>query len=112
MGRSNINLVGNTVSGENLGSGAGVFKGKNTASNMQFKTISATGTSIQIFNLANDILISGSTGGGGGSITGGANGLSTSGDKIILGGALTGIIYVFINYIFTNTDKYLDNVQN
>lgn len=73
MGRSNINLVGNTTTGSNLGSGACVFAGKNTGNNLQFRTISATGTSIQIFQRDNDILISGATGGGGTSGIGWSN---------------------------------------
>jgi hypothetical protein len=67
--RSNINLIGNSTTAQNLGSGAGIFKGKNNANNLQFKSISATGTSIQIFNCNNQIYISGSTGGGGGTGT-------------------------------------------
>jgi hypothetical protein len=86
--RSNINLVGNTTTGQNLGSGAQIFSGKNNGNNLQFKSLSA-GTGIVMTSQANTVTIC-SLGGGGGSITGGTNGLSTSGANIILGGTLTG----------------------
>jgi hypothetical protein len=64
--RSNISLVGNTTQGQNLGGGdACVFKGKAGGNNLEFRSISATGTSIQIIQTDNEILISGATGGGG-----------------------------------------------
>lgn len=62
--RSNINLVGNTTLGQNVGTGEGVYKDKLGSNLLQFKTISATGNSIQIFSTADRILISGSTGSG------------------------------------------------
>ena len=85
--RSNISLVGNTTTGQNLCCGTGsIFAGKNTGNNLQFKSLSA-GTGIVMSSQANTVTICST---GGGSITGGANGLSTSGDKIVLGGPLTG----------------------
>lgn len=64
--RSNINLVGNTTQGQNLGGGdACVFKGKAGGNLLQYRSISATGTSIQIYQVGDEILISGATGGGG-----------------------------------------------
>jgi len=89
--RSNINLVGNTTFGENVGTGTGVYKGKNLGNVLQLKTLSVTGTTMSITTDADNIYFSAATGGGGGgTITGGANGLSTSGSNIVLGGALTG----------------------
>jgi len=69
--RSNINLVGNTTQGQNVGGGAGIYKGKNGGNLLQFKSIAATGSSITIYQVGDKILISGSTGGG--SVSGGAN---------------------------------------
>ena len=88
--RSNIKLVGNTTTGQNLGTGACVFKDKNNGNNLQFKTISATGNSVQIIETADQIYISGATGGGAGTITGGTNGLSVFEKNIGLGGIFTG----------------------
>ena len=85
--RSNISLVGNTTTGQNLGGGMGIFSGKNNGNNLQFKSLSA-GTGIIMSSQANTVTICST--GGGGSITGGANGLSTSSANIILGGPLTG----------------------
>lgn len=117
--RSNICIYGNTITGENLGSGVGVFAGKNTDTNMQFKTIAVLG-GLSIITGGTTITISGKTGGGttynfissgativttagnnitiysptggtgGGTITGATNGLSVFGKNIALGGALTG----------------------
>lgn len=58
-----INLK-NIITVENIGSGIGVYSDKTNGNNLQFKSISATGTSIQIINTANQIYISGATGGG------------------------------------------------
>ena len=59
--RSSIDVVGNSITGENLGSGAGVFKCKSTGTNMQFKSIGASGPNIAIINCADQIYISGKT---------------------------------------------------
>ena len=83
--RSNINLVGNTTQGQNLGGGANIFKCKTRGNNLQFKTISATGTSIQIFNRDNQIYISGKTGSNNYVFT---NGLCESGGNVCLGGTV------------------------
>lgn len=85
--RSNINLVGNTVTGQNLGTGAEVFKCKSGGSNLQFKTISTTGTSLCVINCANQIYISGGSGSG---IQTASNGLTKVGTNVVLGGTLTG----------------------
>ena len=70
MGRSNISLVGNTTTGQNVGGGVGnVYLGKNTGNNLQFRTIASTGTSIQIYQVGNKILIGGGGGTGGTSYT-------------------------------------------
>lgn len=72
--RSNINLVGNTTQGQNLSAGdACVFKEKTNGNTLQFRTISSTGDSIQIFQTDEKILISGATGGGSTVISGTAN---------------------------------------
>jgi len=88
--RSNINLVGNTTQGMNVGGGdACVFKGKAGGNLLQFRTISATGTSIQVIQSGDEILISGATGGGSGTITGAINGLGVTGSDVCLGGTLS-----------------------
>jgi hypothetical protein len=64
--RSNINLVGNTTTGQNLGNGdACIYLGKSNGNNLQFRSISATGGSIQIYQVGNRILIGGGGGTGG-----------------------------------------------
>jgi hypothetical protein len=88
LNRSNIDLVGNTTQGQNLGGGAEIYKCKSGGNNLQYRTILSTGSSIQIFQSGDKILISGATGGGSGTITGGTNGLSISNKNIILGGNL------------------------
>ena len=90
MDRSNIKLVGNTTTGQNLGTGADVFKCKTNGNNLQFKSISVTGGSLSIITGATTIIISGRTGGGNGTITGGTNGLMVFGKNIVLGGIFTG----------------------
>lgn len=90
--RSNINLVGNTTQGMNVGGGdACVFKGKAGGNLLQFRTISATGTSIQVIQSGDEILISGATGGGSGSgYTTAVNGLTeVNATTVRLGGQLT-----------------------
>ena len=95
--RSIISLVGNTTTGQNLGTGACVFKGKSGGNNLQFRTISATGASIQIYQVGNKILVSGATGGGGGTLTTVSNGLTAYGSNAVLGGTLTGSTAININ---------------
>jgi hypothetical protein len=73
----------------NVGGGdACVFKCKLTGNLLQFRSISATGSSIQIFQTDDEILISGATGGGSGTITGAINGLGVTGSSVCLGGTL------------------------
>ena len=57
-----INLVGNTTQGQNIGSGCEIYKGKNGGNVLQFKSLSATGSSIQLFSSSDTIYISGATG--------------------------------------------------
>ena len=69
--RSNINLVGNTTFGENVGTGTGVYKGKNLGNVLQLKTLSVTGTTMTITSDAENIYFSAATGGGGGTVVSG-----------------------------------------
>jgi hypothetical protein len=86
--RSNILLVGNTTTAQNLGGGsAEIYIGKNNGNNLQFRTISATGSSIQIYQVDNKILIGGGGGTGGTSynfISSGATIVTTVGNNIII----------------------------
>jgi len=86
--RSNINLVGNTTFGENVGSGTGVYKGKNLGNVLQLKTLSVTGTTMSITTDADNIYFSAATGGGGGGLTASNNGLCDNGTTVGLGGTL------------------------
>jgi hypothetical protein len=86
-GRSNINIVGNTTSGANTGTGAGLYGGKCNTNTLLFKTISALGTGIAVINCNNQIYISGNTGGGGTYTFG--NGLCNLGGLVRLGGLMT-----------------------
>ena len=148
MNRSNISLVSNTTTGQNVGGCVGIYKGKVGTNNLQFRslsggsgivmTCSSDGNTINLFSVSGGSTIilnegitgatslgsSGATGiytsvsdcnlkfkslsGGSGisissdaniinicsislgSITGGTNGLSSSGGNIVLGGVLTG----------------------
>jgi len=58
--RSNINIV-NTTQGQNVGTGSGIYKCKN-GNNLVFKSISATGGSINIITCDNEIYLSGNSG--------------------------------------------------
>lgn len=70
--RSNFSIIGgSSVTGENVGNGVGVFKGKTGSSNLQFKTITTTGCSLCIINSTDQIYISGNSMGGGVSPTSG-----------------------------------------
>jgi hypothetical protein len=115
--RSNIKLVGNTTTGQNLGTGAGVFKCKTNGNNLQFKSISVTGSSLSIISGSTTITISGSTSGGNGTITGGTNGLMVFGKNIVLGGIFTGATLINatggkLKYsthpLFTNDTEIID----
>ena len=85
--RSNINLVGNTTQGQNLGSGECVFKAKGFGNIMQYKTLSVTGTTMAITSDGDNIYFSAATGGGGG-LSASNNGLCDNGTTVGLGGAL------------------------
>ena len=88
--RSNINLVGNTTQGQNVGSGTTVFKGKSIGNILQYKTVSSLdGTTIKITNDADNIYLSGATGGGGGGLSATNNGLCDNGTTVGLGGTLS-----------------------
>ncbi len=69
--RSNINLVGNTTQGQNIGVGDDVYKGKALGYTLQFKTLSVTGTTMIITSDDNNIYFSANTGGGGGTVISG-----------------------------------------
>jgi hypothetical protein len=86
--RSDINLVGNTTIGQNVGSGACVFKSKLNGNNLQFRTISATGDSVQIIQTDDEILICG-TGGPTGTTYTFTNGLTKTLQSVCFGGTLT-----------------------
>ncbi len=96
--RSNINLVGNTTEGDNIGiGGVGVYAGKSSGNILRFKELSVTGTTMVITSDDENIYFSANTGGGGsGTITGATNGLSTSGADVVLGGELTGLTNITI----------------
>ena len=85
--RSCINLVANTTFGQNVGDGCGVYKGKINANTLQLKSISATGSSVQILSDDDNIYISGVTAGESYSFT---NGLTETSGTVKLGGTLTG----------------------
>lgn len=87
--RSNISLVGNTTQGNNLGSGCAIFASKSGGNILDFKTLSVTGTSIQLFSDDNTIYISGSSSGSGGTSYTFSNGITESGGVVKLGGTLT-----------------------
>lgn len=94
-------MVGNSTQGQNIGSGCCVYKGKSTTNTLQFKTISATGTSIQLFSDADNIYISGATGGSGEStITGATIPLYITNKNICLD---------FIDNIYLGTDAGINN---
>lgn len=87
--RSNINLVGNTTQGMNVGSGdACVFKCKVGGNLLQFRTISATGDSVQIIQTDDEILIY-AEGGASGTTYTFENGLTKTLTNVTLGGNLT-----------------------
>ena len=112
--RSSIETVGNAITGQNVGSGACVFKGKSTGTNLQFKTILSTGSSIQIIETADQIYISGKTDtGGGGEVTGATNGLNiNSGKQVGLGGTLTGDTCITGAYTLSLCSGALLNTQS
>jgi len=85
--RSNINLVGNTTQGQNVGSGEGVYKGKSVGNILQYKSLSVTGTTMAITCDADNIYFSAATGGGG--LSSSSNGLCDDGSTVCLGGALS-----------------------
>jgi len=114
-GRSNINIVGNTTSGANTGTGAGLYGGKCNTNTLLFKTISALGTGIAVINCNNQIYISGNTGGGGTYTFG--NGLCNLGGLVRLGGLMTcetvfdgdasfGITYCDMCGLYANTTNF------
>jgi trimeric autotransporter adhesin len=63
MNRSNINLVGNTTLGENVGSGEGIYKDKILGNTLRYKSLSVTGTTMVITSDADNIYFSANTGG-------------------------------------------------
>jgi hypothetical protein len=86
--RSNILLVGNTTTAQNLGGGTCVFKCKDGGNNLQFKTIAVLG-SLSITSDGTTITISGATGGGTGGtsynfISSGATVVSKLGNNVTI----------------------------
>lgn len=92
MGRSCVNLVGNTTVGQNIGSGKEIYAGKSGTGTLQFKSLSVTGTSMSITCDGDNIYFSAQTGGGGATYwSSGATGLyPTDGENIDLN---TGCVY-------------------
>jgi len=91
--RSNINLVGNSTTAENIptdGNGIGVFAYKNFGNNLRFKKLCGVGKlSVTSGATSGDtIIISGATDFSG--ITNSCNGLTDDGKTVCLGGTLTG----------------------
>lgn len=86
MSRSNINLVGNTTEGQNVGTGTCVYKGKSGGNLLQYKSLSVTGTTMTITSDDNNIYFSANTGGGGGTTywSSGATGLSPANDENLI----------------------------
>src|ERR1035437_5332659 len=169
MNRSNISLVSNTTTGQNVGGCVGIYKGKVGTNNLQFRslsggsgivmTCSSDGNTINLFSVSGGSTIilnegitgatslgsSGATGiytsvsdcnlkfkslsGGSGisissdanminicsislgSITGGTNGLSTSGKNVILVGTLTGNTSILNSGSFgLGLDQYVNSL--
>ena len=65
MSRSCINIGGNATQGTNIGTGIEVYAGKSGVNQLQFKTLSVTGTTMAITCDGNNIYFSAQTGGGG-----------------------------------------------
>ena len=66
MNRSDIDLSANASTGQNVGDGIAIFKGKVMSGNtLQFKTLKVTGSSLVIITGETTITISGGSGGGG-----------------------------------------------
>ena len=88
--RSNINLVGNTTQGQNLGAGdACVFKEKYAGNTLRFRSIVGSGDTT-VTETDEQIIIwsSGGTGGSGTGLTTALNGLTDDGTNVCLGGTL------------------------
>lgn len=85
MGRSCINLVGNTTQGQNLGTGTTIFAGKVGSNTLSYKSLSALGSGISITCDNNNIYFSGSTGGTSYTFN---NGLTETSGTVKLGGSL------------------------
>ena len=107
--RSNINLVGNTTQGQNVGSGAGIFASKAGVNTLLFKSIGSTGGTIQIIETDNEIYISGTTSISG--IQSANNGLNKTGQNVGLGGALTGSTIISGAYTLSLCNGALLNTQ-
>ena len=60
-------MVGNSTTAQNVGNGAGIFTGITNGNNIQFRSISATGSSVSIVQTPTKIIISGAPSGGGSS---------------------------------------------
>jgi len=96
MGRSCINIGGNTTVGQNVGSGIQVYAGKSGANTLQYKTLSVTGTTMAITCDGDNIYFSAQTGGGGG-LSASPNGLTDDGSTVCLGGSLSQNTIIYQN---------------
>jgi hypothetical protein len=112
--RSNICLVGNTTQGQNLGDGAKIYKGKAGGNLLQFRSISPTGGSIQIYQVDDKILISG---GSSGSVTSvaagdGMNFTTITGTGSVALGTPSTLTLTTTNTVGTNTHCHALNIAN
>ena len=86
---------GTVTGGLNIGSGVGIYSSLVTG-NLEFKSLRGSGNTY-VVQSGNTIIIRSSGGTGGGTITGGTNGLGVSGANITLGGILTGTTTICSN---------------
>lgn len=89
MGRSCINVVGNTTKVQNIGSGFDIYAGKSGTGALQFKGMGVSGTGIKITCDDDTVYFSAQTGAGSGTVTSASNGLTTDGTTVCLGGTLS-----------------------
>jgi uncharacterized protein YndB with AHSA1/START domain len=106
--------VGNTTQGQNLGDGAKIYKGKAGGNLLQFRSISPTGGSIQIYQVDDKILISG---GSSGSVTSvaagdGMNFTTITGTGSVALGTPSTLTLTTTNTVGTNTHCHALNIAN
>ena len=90
--RSNISLIDNITTAENLGNGIGVFKEKSTPNNLQFRTLSG-GTNVILTNSGDTLTISSISD----SMLNAVNGLYRTGADVGIGGTFTGDTEIDLN---------------